>query len=159
MNRRHFAALAILAALLIAGCARPQAPAAAVAPASTSMPSPTVPAPTVPQLNAAQAKRRAVVLRELARLQTAAPEQDFATAWANQNTKFIGVYGFTLTLPGVPENRKPALIDKYGVNPVKGTGDYIEFPQTARLNAVATKYATRYNQLLLRKLGEQNAKN
>ena len=88
-------------------------------------------------------------------VKSAAPEEDFAAAWAKRDTRFIGVYGLTLVLPGVAESRQFELIDKYGVSPIEGTTDYIFSPQVARLNSLASRYATRYNQLLLEKLDER----
>ena len=157
MNRLAFSALA----LLITGCARHKAPDVAALPTATPIVviAPAMPAPITPTPNAEEAQRRAIVLRELTRLQTASPERDFEAAWANKDTRFIGVRGFTTELPGVPSKRKFDLMMHYGVNIVKSTTDAGEFPETPQLNAVATKYATRYNQLLLAKLDEQNAKN
>ncbi len=158
MNRCYFAALG----LLIAGCARPQAPAVAVAPTAKPVPTatpmtvavPAMPIQVTPTPDSAEAARQAVVLRELARLRTASPDQDFATAWANKDTRFIGVNGFSLNLPGVPKERIRAAIMRGQVNPVEGTGDAMD-SAGVELYEVATKYATRYNQLLLQKLDEQ----
>jgi len=158
MNRLAFSAFA----LLITGCARHQAPAVATLPTATPIvvPVPAMPTQITPTPDAEEAQRRAVVTRELARLKNASPERDFANAWANKDTRFVGIRGFTIELPGVPQQREFDLKERYGVNPVEGTSDVIDPPEIARLNAVATRYATRYNQILLRKLDEQqNAKN
>ncbi len=97
------------------------------------------------------------VLAETQRLRNASPEQDFAQAWAEKNTRFVGVKGVGLELPGVPHNRVSKLINRYGVGQVVGTGDVLSIPEQADLQGAAFNYATRYNQLLLAKLDEQTA--
>lgn len=163
MNRCYFAALA----LLIAGCAPQQAPAVAVV--STATPVPTAPPITVPipampvQItptpDPADAARQAVVLRELARLRTASPDRDFAIAWANGDTRFLGVQGYSLSLPGLPKEMYRTAIMHGQFRPLEGTTETPNSEEEMELNNVAWKYATRYNQLLLQKLDEQkNAK-
>ena len=96
-----------------------------------------------------------IVSRELARLRTASPERDFAMAWANKDTRFLGVNSYTLNLPGVPKERTRAAVMRGQINPIEGTIDGASSPEQGELNAAATKYATRYNQLLLQKLDEE----
>ena len=163
MNRYYFAALA----LLISGCARHQAPAvAAVATRKpTTIPTPqiTVIAPPLiiatPTPGAQTMARKAIVMREIARLKNASPETDLVANWAAQNKKFVALRGAGWHIPGVPEDRVLALLNRYDATPIEGTTDVMEFPEQGELGRLALKYATRYNQLLLRKLDEQNATN
>lgn len=156
MNRCYFAALA----LLLTGCARHQAPAVAALPTATPIPAATprtVPIPVMPvQITPTPDP---IVSRELMRLRTASPERDLEAAWANKDTRFLGVNGYTLNLPGVPKERIRAAVMSGKINPIEGTTDGASLPEQWELNRIATKYATRYNQLLLQKLDEQrNAK-
>lgn len=152
-------------ALAITGCARPKPPAVAALPTMkpTTVPTPqiTVIAPprdtATPTPDADEVARRAVVSRELARLRNASPEQDFAANWAAQNKKFVAIRGVGWHIPGVPQNRVLELLNKYDATPIEGTTDAISFPEIAQLNELATRYATKYNQLLLAKLDEQSA--
>lgn len=131
----------------------------------TTIPTPqiTVVAPPLdtatPTPDAQTQARRAVVLREIARLKSASPEQDFAANWAAKNTKFVALRGVGWHTPGVPENRVLALLNKYDATPIEGMTDVMEFPEEAELGRLAMPYATRYNQLLLAKLdAEKNPK-
>ena len=114
-----------------------------------------MPTQATPTPDPAEAKRRAVVSRELARLKTASPERDLATAWANKDTRFIGVMGYSLSLPGAPKEISRAAIMRGQVNPIEGTSDAISSPEEAEFNNLAFEYATRYNRLLLQKMNEQ----
>ena len=159
MNRVYFATLFPL----IVGCAARQTPAPIIAASPTIVATPTpivVVSPPVPtQATATPDAELTRVVAELERLKSASPERDFATAWANKNTKFVAVRGVGWHLPGVPQNRESALLDQYDADPIKGTTDFIYAPEVARLNAAATRYATRYNQLLLAKLDAQTKAN
>ena len=98
-------------------------------------------------------------MREIARLKNASPETDLAANWAAQNKKFVALRGAGWHIPGVPENRVLTLLNKYDAIPIEGMTDVMEFPEQEDLGRLALKYATRYNQFLLRKLDEQNATN
>ena len=152
MNRCYFAVLA----LLIAGCARRDAPAVAVLPTAKPIPTATPITVAVPAMPIQVTPTPdPIVSRELARLRTASPERDLEAAWTNKNTKFVAVRGVGWHLPGVPQERESDLLDKYDAVPIEGTTDFIYAPEIAQLNAAATKYATSYNQLLLQKLDEE----
>ena len=149
----------------LAGCAARKAPAPAVVAAPTAIPTATpivvvAPPPTIAATatpNAESQARKAVIASEIARLKNASPERDFEAAWAAQNTKFIALHGAGWHVPGVPENRELALLNKYDAVPIEGMTDVMEFPEQGELGRLAMKYATRYNQLLLAKLDESNA--
>ena len=103
--------------------------------------------------------RKAVVLREIARLQNASPEVDFAANWAKGDKRFVGINGVGGYFPSLPKERVLALLNQYGATTIEGTGDVMEFPEQEELGRLAMIYATRYNPLLLKKLDEENAVN
>ena len=76
--------------------------------------------------------------KELSTLNLKNPEIDMENNYANGDMRFIGVYGWMLFCPGVPESDQ-ALEIKYGVRPIKGTGDFIESEKHEQLINAATK--------------------
>jgi hypothetical protein len=76
-------------------------------------------------------------------------EERFAQAQAAGDLRFIGVYDFALSVPGVPnyhEEHWPGT----GVLPIPGTSDFHESDRESELNEQARAYALEYNKLLLR---------
>lgn len=83
---------------------------------------------------------------ELSKLDLKNPENDLQKNIENGDTRFIGIYGYTLSCPGAIE-----LGGKYyphGIKPIAGTSDAIESDEHSRLIATSAEYATRYNQAL-----------
>ena len=79
----------------------------------------------------------------------AVPVQDrFARATAIGDRRLLGVYGFTLTVPGSLENDLAAQ-QTHGVLGIPGTSDAISSDLQLELNARAYRYAEQYNALLL----------
>ena len=84
---------------------------------------------------------------ELKRLEHADPEVDFRDAIKRRDFRFLGVAGFTLTVPGVPmSDENIPLLETHGVRVIPGTSDN---PVSLTLQMVAARYAERYNKLLL----------
>jgi hypothetical protein len=65
------------------------------------------------------------------------------------DARFIGVYGYAATIPGVDETLKPRFIRQRRVRFIEGTSDAITSPEYGRLVDKAYDYAKRYNTLLL----------
>ncbi len=76
------------------------------------------------------------------RLLSADPEKDFRYAISNNNYKFKGIYGFSLTVPGVGDNCIDLSND---VDPIIGTSDATNNYEQRIFNAVALTYAKEYN--------------
>ena len=68
------------------------------------------------------------------------------------DARFIGVYGYAATIPGIDETLKPQFIRQHRVRFIEGTSDAITSPEYDRLVDKAYDYAKRYNTLLLRYL-------
>lgn len=158
MKRLQLCALLFLAT----GCShRTPAPVVAVAPRPSATMAPTlapvvvpIPAPNATIANMS-AKERQSVLSQIQMLKTASPDQDFETAWAAQDYRFSTLHGAGDYSPGLPDKRLLKLINRYGAKYIEGTGDFMRIPEQAQLQTLATRYATRYNQLLLARLDEQ----
>jgi hypothetical protein len=73
-------------------------------------------------------------------------EERLAAARAAADGRFLGVYGYTLSVPGVPDNESDAA--GRGVLPIPGTSDSRRSERESELNAKALAYALRYNELL-----------
>ena len=98
----------------------------------------------------AQQKHPKAIL-QLQWLEKANPVNDAKEAISNGDFRLRGVYGFTMILPGVGDDRF-----KYektpGINPIEGTSDGLINDEHARLNDLALKYAEQYNQVILKQL-------
>ncbi len=75
-------------------------------------------------------------------LLSADPEKDFRYAISNNNYKFKGIYGFSLTVPGISDNCIDLSND---VDPIVGTSDATDNYEQRVFNAVALTYAKEYN--------------
>jgi hypothetical protein len=87
---------------------------------------------------------------QIAKLQAADPTADVATALASGDTRFVGVMGIGLMVPGVDPSR-------YGtrdrVKVIPNTSDSFSTDSAAELEEVACRYAEKYNRALMVKLG------
>jgi hypothetical protein len=77
-------------------------------------------------------------------------EERFAEAQAAGDTRFLGVYDFALSVPGVP-NYHDAYWPGIGVLPIPGTSDFPQSEHESELNDQARSYALEYNKLVLRR--------
>lgn len=86
---------------------------------------------------------------------TASFREDFEEAVKNGDTRFVGVMGYSLEVPGVPDYEEK-YSKSHGVKVIEGTSD--SYPDSASLarNVFYRDYATGYNELLLRHLGDQH---
>jgi hypothetical protein len=76
------------------------------------------------------------------------PVSDFATAKAKGDVAFLGMKGYAITVPGVPDYD-----EKYakfaGVKVIRGTTDAIKTDGQRRIQDAVQNYAERYNHLVL----------
>ncbi len=93
----------------------------------------------------------AILWRTLENLNLDNPTEDVEKHVANNDFKFIGIYGYSCSSPGV-EKENLALIQKYGMRCLDGTSDNIESDFHMRLIETAIRYAEKYNHFLLKKL-------
>jgi hypothetical protein len=75
-------------------------------------------------------------------------------ALAARDSRFLGVYGYTLEVPGVPQSEAPR-ISANGVLGIPGTSDALVSEEHGALNERARDYAEQYNALLLRHLTQR----
>jgi hypothetical protein len=73
------------------------------------------------------------------------------SALGAHDLRFLGVYGYSLEVPGVPET-EAARISKNGVLAIPGTSDAVVSEEHGTLDEKARAYATEYNALLVRHL-------
>ena len=79
------------------------------------------------------------------------PTQDVDVRITNKDMRFVGVYGYSCSAPGI-EKDDLALIQKHGIRCLDGTSDYIESERHRQLIESAISYAEKYNRYLLIKL-------
>lgn len=84
----------------------------------------------------------------LGNIGTANPQRDLAQSIMRGDLRFVGIYGYALSVPGVAGGAGSRIVALKGVNAVEGTSDFIG-PEQARLQPLAVRYAARYNTLLL----------
>jgi hypothetical protein len=94
-----------------------------------------------------------VVLEQLQKLRNADPSVDLQEAWQKGDLRFIGVNGYVGgQVLGIRDQNFNPFVRRYGVKVIPGTGDAITSEEQLQLQTIASQYAKRYNQLLLRKL-------
>lgn len=72
-------------------------------------------------------------------------KQDFS----ERKIKFIGVYGISLSIPGIPGGISNSIVELHGVEPIDGTTDFSLYIRQNELQKTAIVYATTYNKRLL----------
>jgi len=82
-------------------------------------------------------------------LYKADPENDAKDAIAKSDFRLRAVYGYTLTVPGIKGDHTKYK-EIYGINPIEGTSDFLQNEEHGKLNALATKYAEKYNRIILK---------
>ena len=97
-------------------------------------------------------------LKSLEWVDEADPVADSQNAIEREDFRFKGVYGYSLYVPGVPND---CILGSEGRNkivaPIEGTSDAIPSYEYARLQAIATEYAEWYNMQILIYLIENEA--
>jgi hypothetical protein len=80
--------------------------------------------------------------RPLKWLYDANPDNDFEAAVAKKDYRFIGLYGYSLYVPGVPIK---CLDYKKDIKAIEGTSDAVMGYEHSKLIAIAQAYAEHYN--------------
>jgi hypothetical protein len=87
----------------------------------------------------------------LERLNLTEPERDAAGHLANGDKRVIGIYGYSISFPGVPDDASISLLEPSGFRTIEGTSDCVIGRRHAELILVATQYAERYNRYILQR--------
>ena len=85
-------------------------------------------------------------------LYKANPLDDFKEAIERDDYRFVGVYGYSLTVPGVKLKCIDAAKD---VKPIEGTSDSSSSYEEEKFNAIAKVYADYYNFQLIKYLEDK----
>jgi hypothetical protein len=104
-------------------------------------------------LSHASARAEEVVPVEVLKLRwidQASPVAEAQAAIEQGDCALLGVYGYTLVVPGVGEARRQELEKECGVRPIDGTGDVWVNKEHGRLIQKATEYVRIYNQYVSR---------
>lgn len=88
---------------------------------------------------------------QLQSLQSADVGADVAAAVFRGDFRFVGVMGYALAVPAVPDYHEKYAA-RHDVRVIENTSDAIESPEHEQLQQVARDYAERYNKLLLSRL-------
>ena len=94
---------------------------------------------------------KAILKTTLSSLNLKTPGADVEKNIANDDYRFMGICGYACYPPGL-QDADLKLAEKYGVNNLQGTTDYIEDDEHSKLIQIATNYAIEYNHVLLMKL-------
>jgi hypothetical protein len=87
-------------------------------------------------------------------LESSDVEKDAEEAVNRKDFRFVGIYGYSIHLPTVPDEKRFDVIDEYGVRPIDETSDAIESETHGRLQNVTVEYARKYNAILTKHLKE-----
>jgi hypothetical protein len=90
----------------------------------------------------------------LASLDLEEPENDAERCLAAGDTRIIGIYGYSVSFPGIPDVAWMRVIAEETFRAVEGTSDCVIGERHMALISVASNYAERYN----RHLWQQHAK-
>lgn len=88
-------------------------------------------------------------VEQLRWLYKANPEKDAKEAIAQGDVRLRAVYGYTLVVPGI-KGDYTKYKETYGLNPIEGTSDFIQNEEHGKLIKLATKYAEKYNRIILK---------
>jgi outer membrane lipoprotein LolB len=95
----------------------------------------------------------AVLAATLSKLSLENPIKDLDANLKRNDRRFVGIYGVACDTPGVSEaDRKFVRSAKFGRRCLDGTTDLVENDKHLALIQEAVKYATTYNQELLRRI-------
>ena len=92
--------------------------------------------------------------KSLRSLEDQNPESDARAAIEKLELRFLGVYGFTLMIPGLSNEEESCAKSRYLAIGIDGTSDAIMCREHYRLQSVAREYARRYNQVILKAWAE-----
>jgi hypothetical protein len=104
--------------------------------------------------NEIEQSNTAKLKKELSKLNTELPEIDIDTNIRKNDYRFICVCTYSCAPPSV-ELKDYYLTEKYGQRCLDGTTDVVEGEKHIKLIVRASKYAEKYNTLLLKKLKEK----
>ena len=82
-------------------------------------------------------------------LESANPELDAKNAIDRKDFRLRAIYGYVLSVPGVDQRDYDEYKRTFGFNPIEGTSDSLISGEHARLNQLASEYASRYNKVIL----------
>ena len=89
---------------------------------------------------------------DLAALEHKNPAADAKEAVSRGDIYFLGVYGFSFTLPGIPGNPQ-CWQELQGARAIPDTSDAYRCREHGRLQGIARKYAEKYNSTVATELG------
>ena len=89
-------------------------------------------------------------IQSLAWVRGANPVLDAQKAIQEGNLKFRAVYGFTVIVPGVNTKHRNKALEPQDYMPIEGTSDALCEGEHSDLNIIATEYAKKYNQVILK---------
>ena len=89
---------------------------------------------------------------QLIHYQKSNPIKDADELITSRTPKLVGVYGYSLTIPGLKNKEEVCYSKILPIEGIKGTSDFIQCPNQAELNQVATVYAEQFNRRVLKYL-------
>lgn len=98
------------------------------------------------------------IIESLRWVESANPLEDVKEAISKKDYRFIGIAGRRIKVRGIPDDKYFEYTEKYGINVMKGTSDITYGDEHLRLIRLAEDYAKKYNQVLLRHLGQLTGK-
>jgi hypothetical protein len=93
-------------------------------------------------------------LDSLRKYAKADPDSDFTKARQSGDLRFMGMMGYGLSVPGVPDYEK-VYAKSVGVKIIPGTTDAIMSEEQRHLRDAVRLYAKKYNELVLAYLSKQ----
>ena len=143
MRQRYVRLGSFLAPVVLIGCGGPQQ----VTPSANG--GSDAPASQVAHVDVGN---EAILANTLRGFNLSDPKSDLDANLARGDRRFIGLNGYTCTVPGVPEDAVE--LQRYGAGPycLPGTSDVIGSARHLALTQTAEDYARRYNAELFRRM-------
>lgn len=83
---------------------------------------------------------------ELTRMDSANADSDLVAAIKKKDFRFVGIYGYSIAIPGVDERIADYCVEHRGwLEMIEGTSDAITSKEQERLQLLAERYASQYN--------------
>jgi hypothetical protein len=97
-----------------------------------------------------------IIHKDLLRMDSANAQNDAYQAIKNKDFRFVGIYGYSVQIPGIEKEYYWHIKDSVGLKMINGTSDAITSKEQGRLQNIAIGYAKEYNSLLFEYLMKNN---
>ncbi len=85
-------------------------------------------------------------------LSNSSPTADAQYNFSNKKNTFLGVYDYSLSVPGVPNGQFNQVVESHELKSMPGTGDFFFYKRIEVLQRKSISYASKYNAEMMKSL-------